>query len=80
MQLERGKLCMLGCTPDGTAGMSVKAFRTSCVAKGLQAADEGDEGGMPRGPSSCNSRSASSASTTFGFKLLLLLTSTAHAI
>ena len=42
------------------------------MAKGLQAADKGDEGGMPRGPSSFNSRRASSASVTFGFKKLLL--------
>jgi len=45
------------------------------VAKGLQAADEGDEGGMPRGPTSFNSRRASSASIPFGFKKLLLLMS-----
>ncbi len=56
----------------------MKAFRTSSVAKGLQAADEGDEGGMPRGPSSFNSRRASSASIPFGFKLLLLLTNTCN--
>lgn len=52
--------------------MSVKAFRTSSVAKGLHAADEG---GMPRGPSSFNSRRASSASIPLGFKLRLLITS-----
>ena len=56
----------------------MKAFRTSSVAKGLQAADEGDEGGMPRAPCSFNSRRASSASIPFGFKLLLLLINSTH--
>ena len=57
----------------------MKALRTSSVAKGLQAADEGVEGGMPRGPISFDSRRASSASNPFGFKkLLLLITNTCN--